>query len=211
METAKVATQRGERIQELKDIVRRRTPQSGRLFQRALNVYPRGEISAARGFDPWPFYATRAEGAHIWDADGNRYIDCCMCYGVHLLGHRPQVVTQALEAQLKRHTHWGCPYPEEVDFAERFVQCVPCADMCVLCNTGNEAVHKAAAIARAYTGRDKIAKFEGGFHGSNAYSMWSIHVDQKRMGPVERPHAVAEAAGMPQAAEDAVVVLPFGN
>ena len=69
---------RKERIEALKQEVRERTPKSGAAFQRALEVYPNGEISAARGFDPWPFYAVKGDGAFIWDVDGNRYLDCCI-------------------------------------------------------------------------------------------------------------------------------------
>jgi glutamate-1-semialdehyde 2,1-aminomutase len=203
--------QRKERIEALKETIRQRTPRSGELFQRALKVYPAGEVSAARGFDPYPFYTARAEGAHIWDVDGNHYIDCCMCYGVHLLGHRPAVVTEALRAQLERHTHWGAPHPEEVEFAEKFTQCVPCAEMCILCNTGNEAVQKAVSLARAYSGRDRVAKFEGGFHGSNEYSLWSVGLDPATMGPAECPNAVAQAAGMPAGAGESILILPFGH
>ena len=211
MNEHRTVLEREQRIEELKDQVRRRTPISGDLFHRALEVYPNGEISAARGFDPYPFYVERAEGPYIWDVDGNRYIDCCMCYGVHLLGHRPPVVTEALKAQLERHTHWGAPHPAEIEFAEKFTQCVPCAEMCILCNTGNEAVQKAVSLARAYSGRDRVAKFEGGFHGSNEYSMWSVGLDPERMGPVGRPNAVAQAAGMPASAGDSILILPFGH
>ena len=202
---------RAERTAELKNQVRLRTPVSGDLFHRALEVYPNGEISAARGFDPYPFYVERAQGPYIWDVDGNRYIDCCMCYGVHLLGHRPPAVTEALKAQLERHTHWGAPHPAEIEFAEKFTQCVPCAEMCILCNTGNEAVHKAVSLARAYSGRDRVAKFEGGFHGSNEYSMWSVGLDPERMGPAERPNAVPQAAGMPSGAGESILILPFAH
>lgn len=202
---------RKDRIESLKQQVRARIPKSGALFHRGMEVYPHGEISAARMFDPWPFYAVQGEGAHIWDTDGNRYIDCCMCYGVLLLGHRPPTIIEALERQLGRATHYGCPHPEEVDFGEKFVQCVPGADMVVLCNSGNEAIHKAISIARAYTGKEKVAKFEGGFHGSNEYSMWSIHLDPGRMGPAERPNAIPHAAGMTQAQREDLLILPFGE
>jgi glutamate-1-semialdehyde 2,1-aminomutase len=143
--------------------------------------------------------------------DGNKYIDCAMCYGVLFLGHRPTPIIRALEQQLQRATHYGCPHSEEVDFGEKFVQCVPGADMLVLCNSGNEAIHKAVSIVRAYTGKDKIAKFEGGFHGSNEYSMWSIHAMPEMMGPLERPNAVPHAAGMIQSHEENILILPFGE
>lgn len=202
---------RAERIEELKQEVRARTPKSGEAFHRAEVVYPHGEISAARGFDPWPFYAVQGEGAYIWDMDGNKYVDCCMCYGVLLLGHRPPMVIEALKKQLEKPTHYGCPHPEEVDYGEKFVECVPGADMLVLCNSGNEAIHKSVSIVRSYTGKDKIAKFEGGFHGSNEYSMWSIGPVPDLMGPLDRPNPVPHASGMTKSQEENILILPFGE
>ena len=73
---------RKNRITELRDEVRRRMPKSGELWNRGKEIYPGGKVSAARVFDPWPFYATRGQGPYIWDVDGNRYIDCAMCFGV---------------------------------------------------------------------------------------------------------------------------------
>jgi glutamate-1-semialdehyde 2,1-aminomutase len=202
---------RTERIEQLQQVIRDQTPRSGEVFRRAEVVYPFGEISAARGFDPWPFYATQGEGAYIWDMDGNKYLDCCMCYGVLLLGHRPPMVIEALQKQLEKPTHYGCPHPEEVAYGEKFVECVPGADMLVLCNTGNEAIHKSVSIVRAFTGKDRIAKFEGGFHGSNEYSMWSIVPDPDRMGSIDRPNPVSHAAGMTKSQEDNILILPFGE
>ncbi|MBL7063412.1 MAG: aspartate aminotransferase family protein [Anaerolineae bacterium] len=197
--------------EELLEALRQRNPKSGEIWERAQKVYPGGEISAARTFDPYPFYVQRAEGAYLWDIDGNRYLDCCMCYGVHLLGHRPAPVMEALAAQLERDTHYGAPHPLEVEFAEKFVKCAPCAEMILLCNSGFEAVMKAITIARAYTGRDKVAKFEGGFHGAHEYSLWSILLDPELMGPAERPNLVPQAAGLPKAAKDAMLLLPYGE
>jgi glutamate-1-semialdehyde 2,1-aminomutase len=205
------ALAREDRIEALKQRVRNVIPESGDLFHRGVEVYPNGEISAARMFDPWPFYAVRGDGPYIWDSEGHKYIDCCMCYGVLLLGHRPPPIIQALERQLGRATHYGCPHPEEVEFGEKFVSCVPGADMLVLCNSGNEAIHKAVSIARAYTGKERVAKFEGGFHGSNEYSMWSVHLDPDRMGPANQPNPIPHAAGMTRAHRENLLLLPFGE
>jgi glutamate-1-semialdehyde 2,1-aminomutase len=203
--------ERKETIEELRDELARRTPKSRELYRRAVEVYPHGEISAARMFDPWPFYATRAEGSRIWDIDGNRYIDCCMCYGVLLLGHRPAPVMRALAAQTGKVPHFGSPHPEEVEWGEKFKSCVPCAERVVLCNTGNEAVQKGVAIARAYTGRNKVAKFEGGFHGSNEYSLWSVIAVEEFMGPPGRPELVPMSPGMDKKCHHNMVLLPFGE
>jgi glutamate-1-semialdehyde 2,1-aminomutase len=185
------------------------TSVSGALWSDAQSLYPRGEISAARKFDPWPFYAARAEGPCIWDVDGNRYIDCCMCYGTLLLGHAPAPVVRAIQRQASDGLHYGAPHALEIPYARKLLRCLPRMERVILANSGNEAVQKAITLARAYTGRNRVAKLEGGFHGSNEYSYWSISCDETCMGPEERPAAVAQAAGMPQRAGEDLVLLPF--
>ncbi len=203
---------RREIIHELKKRIRRQTPTSGKMLEQAKKVLPNGEISSVRGFDPWPFYTARVEGTHIWDVDGNEYLDFCMCYGVLLFGHRPENNLEAVQKHLETGPfHYGIQTPAEFEFGEKFTSCVPCAEQVMLCNTGNEAVHKAVAIARAYTGKDKVAKFEGCFHGSNEYSLWSVYCDKEKMGPVNRPIPVPAQSGMPESARDNIVLLPFGH
>lgn len=184
---------------------------SGALWSESQSLYPRGEISAARKFDPWPFYAARAEGAYIWDVDGNRYIDCCMCYGTLLLGHAPAPVVRALQQQASNGLHYGAPHALEIPYARKLLMCLPGMERLILANSGNEAVQKAVTLARAYTGRNKVAKFEGGFHGSNEYSYWSISCDETCMGPLARPTPVPQAAGMPRSAAEDIVLLPFDD
>jgi len=204
--------ERVKEIEELENAIRRLTPRSAAMRKRAFEVLPDGDISAARKFAPYPFYAAGGDGAYIWDIDDNRYLDCCMVFGVALLGHRPPSVMKAVAEQIENGPlHYGSPFPGEVEWAEKFTRCVPCAERVVLCNTGNEAVQKAVNIARAYTGKDKVAKVEGGFHGSNEYSLWSVVTHPKFMGPAERPNAVPMAPGMPAAAADNMLVLPFGD
>jgi glutamate-1-semialdehyde 2,1-aminomutase len=200
---------RTQTVAALRADVAARTGLSGQLWSAAHSLYPRGEISAARKFDPWPFYATRAEGAHIWDVDGNRYVDCCMCYGTLLLGHAPAPIVRAVRQQAADGLHFGAPHALEVAYARKLLACLPGMERIILANSGNEAVQKAVTLARAYTGRNKVAKFEGGFHGSNEYSYWSISCDESRMGCEERPVAVPQAAGMARRAGDDIVLLPF--
>lgn len=199
-------------IEGFKEEIRRRTPRSGALHEKAKAFLPNGDISSVRGFDPWPFFVKRADGAKVWDIDGNKYLDCCMGYGVLLLGHSPAPNVTAIQEQLESGLIYsGIPMPAELTFGERFIRCVPCAEQIMLCNTGNEAVHKSVALARAYTGKNKVAKFEGAFHGPNEYSLWSVRPDKERMGPADRPNPVPAQAGMEQHAKDNMVLLPFGR
>jgi glutamate-1-semialdehyde 2,1-aminomutase len=97
----------------------------------------------------------------------------------------------------------------EIKFAERFIDCVPCAERILLCNSGTEATMQGARIMRAYTGRKKIGKFEGGYHGWHDYAMWNVNLDPEKMGPIERPHALPDSAGIPDEIKDTMLILPL--
>ncbi|MGD8462255.1 MAG: aspartate aminotransferase family protein [Anaerolineae bacterium] len=187
------------------------TPKSGTLWQASQDVVPGGLLSLARKFKPYPFYTDRGDGAYIWDVDGNRYIDCCMSYGVLLLGHRPAVVLEALQAQAERGTTYGTPHPLEIEFAKVFIDCVPCAERMLLCNSGTEATMQAIRVMRAFTGKDRVAKFEGAYHGWHDYASWSIYAHGDTMGPADRPNAVPESAGIPDAIRDTILMLPYNE
>lgn len=196
---------REDLIQSLRD----RTPKSGKLWDEAQEFVPGGLLSVARKFEPYPFYTHRGEGPYLWDIDDNRYIDCCLSYGTLILGHRPSVVTEAVLAQEQRGAVYGTPHPLEVAYSERFIECVPCAERLLLCNSGTEATMQGARIMRAFTGRKVIAKFEGGYHGWHDYALWSVGGDPDQMGPIERPNPVPGSAGIPDEVKDTILLLPF--
>lgn len=196
---------------ELVQALIEQTPKSGELWESSQDIVPGGLLSFARKFKPYPFYTQRGQGPYIWDVDENRYIDCCMSYGVLLLGHRPQVVLDALKEQEQRGTVYGTPHPLEIQFAKRFIECVPCAERMLLCNSGTEATMQGIRIMRSFTGKDKIAKFEGGYHGWHDYAMWNIGVEAETMGPADRPNLVPMSAGMPKVIEDTLLLLPVND
>lgn len=196
---------RDELIQELK----KQTPKSGEMWQEAQDYVPGGLLSVARKFEPYPFYTHRGEGPYIWDVDENRYIDCSTSYGVLLLGHRPPEVTEAVIEQEQRGSVFGTPHPLEIAFAERFIDCVPCAERMLLCNSGTEATMQGVRIMRAYTERKKIAKFEGGYHGWHDYAMWNVNLDPERMGSIEMPNAIPDSAGIPDEVKETMLILPL--
>jgi glutamate-1-semialdehyde 2,1-aminomutase len=198
---------REELLQALKDM----TPESGKMWEAAQEFVPGGLLSVARKFEPYPFYTHRGEGPYIWDVDENRYIDCSTAYGVLILGHRPEVVTKAVQEHLERGGVYGTPHPMEIAYTERFIECVPCAERVLLCNSGTEATMQAARIMRAFTGRTKIAKFEGGYHGWHDYVVWSVSLDADKMGPVERPNPIPMSAGVPDEVRDTILVLPVDD
>ena len=141
---------------------------SKRLFEKARKLIPGGVNSPVRagkavGVDP-PFIA-RARGCRVWDVDGGEYIDYVGSWGPMILGHAHPDVIQALEEALKRGTSYGAPTELEVAMAEIIVQRVPGIDMVRMVNSGTEAAMSAIRLARAFTGRDKVVKFNGCYHG----------------------------------------------
>lgn len=140
---------------------------SKELFERAKQILPGGVNSPVRAFEPYPFFVNRAKGSRIFGADGESYLDYCMAYGALMLGHANADVVHAVGGQLWKGSLYGAPTELEVEFAEFIRQLFPSVEMLRLVNTGTEATMHAVRAARGYTGRKKIVKFEGCFHGSH--------------------------------------------
>ena len=194
-------------LQELRD----RTPKSGEYWEQSKDLVPGGLMSGARKMEPYPVYVERAKGAYIWDIDGNRYIDCAMSYGVHVLGHGPAPVLKALQEQAELGMSYGMPHTREVEFTKRLIECVPCAELAMVCNTGTESTLLAWRLMRAANNKPKIAKFEGCYHGWHDYAQWSVTVDPENMGPADRPNMTPGSGGIPDGARDTMMVLPLNE
>lgn len=202
-----MATSKEALLQEL----RKRTPKSGAFWEKAKDLLPGGLISGARKMEPYPVYIERGKGPYIWDIDGNRYIDCAMSFGVHVLGHGPETVLQALHAQCELGMSYGAPHTREVEFTQRLIESVPCAELAMICNTGTESTMLAWRLMRAAGKKPKIAKFEGCYHGWHDYAQWNVYVDPKTMGPADRPNMAPGSAGIPDGAKNTMLVLPFNE
>lgn len=140
---------------------------SSELFEQAKTLMPGGVSSPVRAIQPYPFYVAGAGGAYLKTVDGERLIDCCLGYGPLILGHAPEVVRDAIEAQLADGWLYGTPCPGEVALAERIAADHPSIDMVRFVSSGSEATMAAIRLARAATGRQDIVKIEGGFHGAH--------------------------------------------
>src|SRR5918992_1113879 len=139
------------------------------LFNRARNVMPYGVNSPVRFYEPYPFFAVSAKGSKIVTADHETFIDYCMGYGALLLGHAYPTVTETVKNQLDIGNLYGVPTEKEIKLAELIEEVVPCAEMTRLVNTGAEATMTAIRLARAFTKKKKILKFDGCYHGSYDY------------------------------------------
>jgi glutamate-1-semialdehyde 2,1-aminomutase len=178
-----------------------RTSRSRALYDRARKVLPAGVSYSIRFFEPYPFYTARASGSKLYDVDGNEYIDFWLGHTALILGHSPPVVVKAVQEQLVRGTHYGTEHELEIALAEQVVKMIPSVEMMRFTNSGTEANMYAVRLARAYTGRNKIAKFEGGWHGG-------YDALQKAVKP---PYNLPESAGLTQGALQDTLILPFND
>ena len=186
------------------------TTQSARLFERANAVSPGGVQGEGRRASPYPIYMTRAQGSRIWDVDGNEYIDFHASFGAVLLGHNDPRINRAVTRTMDEHgVSFATANPLEVELAERLVGMIPSAERVVFSSTGTEATFHAIRLARAFTGRERILKFEGNYHGWHDYVAWSHHFATDDAGDVPTP--VAASAGIPAFVRDLVVVLQYND
>ena len=142
---------------------------SEQLFGRAKKVLPGGVNSPVRFYDPYPFFAASARGSKLITADNKTYVDYCMGYGAMILGHGYSSVIEAVRSQLDSGTLFCVPTEREIRLAEMICKVVPCAEMARLVNTGSEATMHAIRLARAFTKKTGVIKFEGGYHGAHDY------------------------------------------
>lgn len=140
---------------------------SKQLYERARALLPGGVSSPVRAFKPYPRFIASAKGSRITDVDGQEYIDHCMAFGPLILGHAHPSVVRALREQAERGVLYGAPIEAEAEFAEKVVRNYPSIEMLRMVSSGTEATMHALRLARGYTGRKKVLKFEGCFHGAH--------------------------------------------
>lgn len=183
------------------------------LYERAKCVTPGGVHSNVRlSAVPVPLFYERGAGSHLWDVDGNEYIDYVMGQGPMLLGHNPAPVLDAMRARLDKGLVYGGQTELEVRAAELVRDLVPCADMVRFNCTGSEAIHAVLRLARAYTGRDKVLRFEGHYHGWFDTIAWNYSVmDDEKRGPRENPAMIPSSRGTDPASAANLIVRPWNN
>jgi glutamate-1-semialdehyde 2,1-aminomutase len=183
------------------------TSRSSQLFAAAQKRIPGGVNSPVRAFrnlDSTPFFVARANGGKIWDVDGKEYIDYVGSWGPAILGHAPKVVVGSVREAATRGLSFGIPNPLEVEMAELICEWMPSIEKVRMVNSGTEATMSCIRLARAFTRRDKIIKFDGCYHG---------HVDGLlvKTGSGALTHGRPDSAGVPQAFADLTISLPFNN
>jgi glutamate-1-semialdehyde 2,1-aminomutase len=196
-------------------ITTRNRTRSQQWFERAQQSLVEGVNSPSRGnavYSPGPVFLERGSGSHVWDADGNEYVDFMMSFGALIHGHaHPKLVSVVSEA-MAEGSHFAAATSAEVEAAERFCRMVPSAEVVRFTNTGSEATMLALRLARAHTDRTKFLKFEGHYHGWYDPFLLNAHGHSpQRLGSPESPSRIPDSEGIPPATFDDVVLAPWND
>jgi glutamate-1-semialdehyde 2,1-aminomutase len=192
------------------------TTRSFSLYEAAQEVIPGGVNSGARGpqagWVPGPPVVDRGRGAYLWDVDGNRYIDYLLALGPMIHGHAHPDVTEAVTRAIHdTGTMFALPYPAEAEAAAKIIAVVPSVELVRFGKSGTEVVLHATRLARAFTGRSVVVRFEGQYHGWADQLEWSHHPDLAKAGPRERPVALPGTPGIPEVIGQTLAVLPWND
>ncbi len=186
---------------------------SDTLFQQAKQVMPGGVTASFRlnRATGRPLYIARGDGPLVYDVDGRDYVDLCMSHGASLLGHNHPAIKAAVAQALELGV--VCSYETEhhLHLAQRLSELVPCAEMVRFAGSGTETVMHGLRLARSATGRTKIIKFEGHFHGYSDALNYSVSPPLSEAGPVSAPSVRPESAGMPRTLQDDLIIIPFND
>ena len=188
-----------------------KTENTLRLLEEAKKYSPGGVQGDGRWYEPYPLFIKKALGSRIWDVDDNEYIDYHACYGPSVLGYNdPQVRQAVIETLEEEGVLFAAPHPKEVELAKTLTEVIPCAEKALLCGGGgSDPIYHAVRVARAYTGKTKIMKFEGAYHGWHDYLAVSVTPNPMVAGPADSPYSVATSAGALKETTEQVVVAPF--
>ncbi|HBH03862.1 MAG TPA: aspartate aminotransferase family protein [Candidatus Rokubacteria bacterium] len=186
---------------------RARSPEERRLLELAAQRLPGGVLGSSRFPDELAFVVRRGRGSHVWDVSGREYIDYLLGSGPLILGHAHPAVVEAVRTQIEDGSTYYMVSEPIVRLADEICRAVPCAEQIRFTSTGTEATFFALRAARAFRKRDKIMKFEGGYHGSHDYALMSSSPRSPKAFPAPTP----DSAGIPQAIEGEVLIAPYND
>jgi glutamate-1-semialdehyde 2,1-aminomutase len=209
--TEDVITARAQEIAERESrALLDRTPESKRLFDRALRSLPLGVASTFQANDPYPIYLREGRGSRVRDVDGHEYVDFHNGFGTMVVGHAHPKVVEAIEKAARSGTHFAVTTPTTVALAEELCRRFG-LDQIRFTNSGSEATMDAIRVARALTGRDAIVKIEGSYHGHHDAVMFSVVPNSDVMGGRDRPASAPMSKGIPQDVARHTLVVPFND
>ncbi len=188
-----------------------RTKKSRAHFERARKMLPSGVESNVKYFEPYPFYVKRAKGAYLFDLDGNKIIDYALGYGPMILGHNNPAVIKAAKDQIDQGTLYGASHDLSIDYIKLIQKAMPSMEMFRFANSGTEATMHPLRVARAFTGREKIAKAEGAYHGGHDYVLQSLDIPADKLGPCDAQPAIPFGKGVPKKISELVTIYRFND
>ncbi|NBI30267.1 aspartate aminotransferase family protein [Chengkuizengella sp. YPA3-1-1] len=195
------------------DLLSENTKQSAQLFEQAKKGIPGGVTANIKYIAPHPIIMERGKGSKLYDVDKNEYIDYLLCYGALILGHGHPYVFESVMKQMKEAgtTIFGTPHRLESVMAEKLISLYPGIEMVRYTNSGLEATLLAIRMAMAYTGKSKLAKFEGHYHGGFDQVLLSVNPEEDQAGNEKIPNTVPESRGIPDYYVENTVILPFND
>ena len=196
---------------ELESEYRDRTPTSESVHEETREHIPGGVASSSRAWDPYPFIVDRMEGAYTYDIDDNEYLDFDMNNGAGMCGHTHPEIVEALHDQLERGTLYTMPHVLLKEAAEELKKRWSDVEKVRFTNSGTESTMHAIRMARAYTGKDKLVKIEGSYHGVHDYVMASATPPKGKIGHPSRPARIAEGNGIPTKTLETVEIAPYND
>jgi glutamate-1-semialdehyde 2,1-aminomutase len=197
--------------QQIEETYRRRTPGSAERHHAAQRSLPGGDSRTITYFHPYPLYIAEGRGQRMFDVDGNEYLDFLGNYTSIIHGHGHPKLAQAIAEQAARGTAFGACTDVQVALAEEICRRMASVSQVRFCNSGTEATMNAIRAARAFTGRSKVLKTEGGYHGSHDLAEISVAPPLDAAGPRDAPRAVPGEPGIPDAVVQDVVIVPFND
>jgi len=184
---------------------------SQEAWETARKVTPLGVGSNVRAFKPFPFFVKNSLGSKVYDIDDNEYIDCQLAYGPLMVGHVHPELAKAVKEQIDNGSVYAMPYKKQHEAIRLLQERFPLMEMVRFGNSGTEVTMHAIRAARGYTGKNKIIKLEGGYHGPHDYALWSIHPHVGQVGPARTPTVVPMSDGVPECVGDTVIVVPYND
>jgi len=201
-----------ELVQEkILDTYTARTTKSKDLWEEARKVIPGGVGSGFRYYEPYPLFLERGIGSRVWDADGNEYLDYCLCFGALIAGHAHPRIVEAVKEQLEKGSMYGIPHERTAEYVRELLRRFPGMGMFRLTNSGTEATMHALRVARTHTGKDKIVKIEGCYHGVHDYLLVSVFPPLSKAGPRWAPTVYIQGEGIPHDTVKNTLVAPYND
>ena len=192
------------------DRYRKQTTKSHAMYEQADKVLPLGVSSNFRTFEPYPIYIARAEGSKMWDVDGREYTDFSMCFGALMVGHANPVMVKAVAKAAAEGTLYGMPHDRELKAAELICERFGLGQM-RFTNSGSESTMHCLRLARVYTGRDKVLKFEGAYHGGHDTALVSVKPPKAKLGSARHPKPLPVGHGIPDGTVKNTVVAQWND